>query len=569
MVNESGAAPTATQIAEALINLFLMRKSREDEARELAARLEAEGAEAIIMDLVQREERQVKIRISRFSRGSTPAISLIDLLLWLRDAKADPRILTHVEVEYLFAAGLWQLGVYLHKARDVVELKEQNIRICNIASGLNNVDYVWCVNRAPGSLEDEFRREFASSENLFFYLKDKKWELTPQLLLRQTRNDALLGDCYLYDLWQDFDFYTSDAISQRISTMCRIKHMPVYFEKKICAIADQILFGEGVAPDSRDDPETPVFVSGFAYSGSSAIFDALKGAPECVDPFMGSHLPYRRYPWSSIETPFYRGRGSLIEVYRELEGSEAAYKKKLLGFVVIKLLGSYVTWDFTNAWLMCDCNIFSTFFSDCGKLDAYLDLVATFVKNLVFAFRSREKQSLYRRAVLNLLVDLGRLTSGGSSRYILFDNGFNGWESKYAEALPEKSILVSVYRDPRDHYNSSKKFFKFTPEQYIEKTRSAMNEVFEHSRMCADLFRFIPVSYEHFVLDADYRQQLGDKLGIVIPSKSRSFDPEYSKTRIGRHVEYGNQDEIAQVAAAFPDLMDKSFLKKFPENFLL
>lgn len=275
-------------------------------------------------------------------------------------------------------------------------------------------------------------------------------------------------------------------------------------------------------------------VSGFWYSGSSAIYDFLRDRSdiETIDT-LGIEL--------QISNDFF-------DFLNKTDGLN------LLGFFIKYLLNLYVPKSNDDCFYkLKNSNILASILNDTGKItiENYSNFVISFVQDLLTSKNILEE----REALSHFLFNCASVSSNDLSKKLLLNQSPKARLIKKLGAYPLGTTCIYVHRDPRDQYLSIKnevelnwKSTDWYPAIDFIKDFNETNAIFEEDKLKhASNYNFIKVSFEDFILNESVRKSLCSNLLLNYDNSENYFSVDYSKTRIGKYKKIVNPKVLVEL----------------------
>lgn len=564
----NGSKTYFSDLVNTLAHLFICRDLTQDDRTEMQLNNCSceNNLEQILIFLIDNPYRRDLVISNRFLKPVKPLIPLSKLILELRACNVDPKCINIVITEYLFAEGLDQLGLSVYKTNDHYNFLAENVRVCNIASRKNEVDYIWVLGRSRVANGADFISRYPATETVC-QSSELNTPFSYDTLRHFTGNDSLASDCYLNEVIIEYDSFTESEIVSRLDTACAMRHLPPLLHRKFLTLAETIFSLDGKEPGPALDFKL-VFCSGLGWSGSSAIYDCLRQSPSCVAPFNRTNFP-AVWKDEGVEISTYKNPHNPAVIFDCLEKGALEFKRSLFLFTIANIFSWF--WPFNNIpsiWSRIDSAIWQVYCSRQEKALLFLDAVLLLLHNLAYTFINADKRLNFDNSFINFFSVISYLTLGKAHKYCLFDNAIGLYFADRIQGAPHGSIYLMVFREPRDNYISASWYHEYNVDNFINYLKTQFAILMDSYNENSKNYRFIPISYDRFVLDKSYRKQLHDKLDVIMIDDGPSFKPSESAKRIGRWHSYPNRFEMEKVAAAFPELLDLSFLDNFDENFI-
>lgn len=299
--------------------------------------------------------------------------------------------------------------------------------------------------------------------------------------------------------------------------------------------------------DERDGVPK-VFVSGFGWSGSGALYDDVRGVPGFSE-FEGSGRDAIINEDADSEVTFIQGPGGLGDLWASATTQGRIPWDALWHALVLHVAGVGAVGYAQFKCAAAARNHLQRYGSDYTR--PFLRFVESYA-----TLRSEPSPGALHRALgetTEALCSMLLRHSGG--RAVLFNNAVFGRDAVMFEIFTAKKAAV-VYRDPRDVYvdRRDKDLNHWrTPGQlaayYAEGLRRYAS--YRQDRGAADRgLREVP--FERFVIDAGFRSRVRSWLLEGMPESQGvcHFDPDISRRNIGIHAGVLSEAELRQLQAA-------------------
>lgn len=301
---------------------------------------------------------------------------------------------------------------------------------------------------------------------------------------------------------------------------------------------------------------TPLFVSGFLYSGSGAVFDYLKDDPEIstslgqgeLGCFFGSYGPYKLLN---------QGRATRIR--------EAA------NFVSWSLLGVLPPYGSAPA---APKGALSDALKEHDRLNSLIDFGMSFLDE-IGSLGDGEEQSL-RSALLRLNQSIFSLCDT-SAKYTVINNSLRPYQLDLLDVMPE-CRYIAVVRDPRDQFvaQSLESPIPINLGSFIDQTKERYDIFFDYLKNGRYRGRIVMIKFEDFVEDSEVRSSLKDRLGLGVEFSENVngnginsfFDAEASRKNIGIYRQWSSSDDIARIDSEMAEHVERiSSLSSFSDRY--
>lgn len=276
-----------------------------------------------------------------------------------------------------------------------------------------------------------------------------------------------------------------------------------------------------------------VFFAGFGWTGSGACFDYFQQGSRSVAPL------------GEGEISFYRRREfDAILQWGDAVGPETW--SSLLQFIEIAVVG--ISGDSGgHPGVIYDSSVVHAVGDDAALGTA----LSSAVQSLIGAYSSGSLRSGFLDFV-NTVSNLG--PDDGTVH--VFNNSVSGILANRLDSLPDAELVV-VLRDMRDVYAARGiEASPMAPEAFIRTYTWCYNEFWKWYTDSPNKDRVQIIRFEDFVQSPDFRARLGNAIGIpvdTIDHGTGAYHPDQSLKNIGLYRTVEFQDEIEQIAEAFPD----------------
>jgi len=315
--------------------------------------------------------------------------------------------------------------------------------------------------------------------------------------------------------------------------------------------------------DKRPGPRK-VFVGGFGWTGSSAVFDAFRGYGVAKEmPGVGDAKFIN--DGADSEPMIYQGPASVGEMAKECitKGrlSAAAWHRFFRLYVLCDLNTNYFEYKAVNANRLLR-----------SKLgDAYYDVIAAFLQDYCYQQTTVVPPSIENGlARVTKALFLSRADCIGQfserivkalfddSEVILFNNAITTNNVHIIQHIPGDVVYISVNRSILDQMADQRKqnlFFKSTARQFAraKKTKIA---AYRSGKLTAtgagSNHRFIDLFFEDWVTSQDLRETTAKDLfgHYDISEESKYFDPSVSQKNVGIYPGVLTKDEESYLKRA-------------------
>jgi hypothetical protein len=281
-------------------------------------------------------------------------------------------------------------------------------------------------------------------------------------------------------------------------------------------------------------PNERVMISGYFYSGSSAVLDFLRDHEGCVKWSPAGEMRLVKFPGglaSFARSHAEQGEVSdkaLVDLYLHLCGRRVESVPK----------GTYSRWGMVNK----NSRKLHRKPTARGYLlrcyEHFLDLVARVGAGPI---TEEELEDRFRRWVRSAL-DAAAADLGADR--LIVDQAVTAWRMPIARFLPPSTFVV-VHRDPRDQFVEAREVLARPGRKPTSPARFAATYLRRRRmvrRAIPDLerrhgHRFLSTSFERFVVQhEDSAAWILDELEMHgVPRVANRFDPEVSRQNVGKH----------------------------------
>ena len=303
-------------------------------------------------------------------------------------------------------------------------------------------------------------------------------------------------------------------------------------------------------------PEQRVMISGYFYSGSSAVLDHLLGFPGAVKWTPAGEMRLIKFPGGFGELAERQqaagglDRQALLDLYLHIVG------RKVVGHGS----GIYSTWGMVNRnsrRLLGD------------------DRATGYVQACLEGFEQlAEMDSPSSSELLGLTRDtveraLDAAATDANADLLVIDQAVTAWRLELARFLPPSTFIV-VHRDPRDQFAEVKDVLaKPGRQRQHARTPAGFAQRYRKDREQADRMipklerrhghRFLRLSFEEFVLDhARCAEEVHATLGLDSHDMGESnFDPAVSSANVGKHRDRLEPSESAELSRLLPEYLSR------------
>jgi hypothetical protein len=306
---------------------------------------------------------------------------------------------------------------------------------------------------------------------------------------------------------------------------------------------------------SRRPTIRKIFLSGFGWSGSSAVHDALTGYPGGLEmPGTGdiAHIN----AGADNEPVYLQGDAGLGSLWSELKSQNRLSARALWSFFRLYVLATephtYEQYKAAHASRALQKRLGDLYYV------LLMDLIANIAKE--GALTANAPAELPRFSVKpfqrysNLLV--AALAKDGD-RFALFNNALFVHAAGQIELVSD-AVMVAVGRDVRDQFADQRRnnlYFSHKPASFVsrnQRQRGSLDSVFGAIKARRSDLSYQYVQFERFVLDTAYRTGvIRSLIGRHNPVfEAVNFDPAASSRNIGAHVELLEDAELATFNAS-------------------
>jgi len=279
--------------------------------------------------------------------------------------------------------------------------------------------------------------------------------------------------------------------------------------------------------------ENRVFICGYFYSGSGAVYDYLKDFPGLVGWTPAGEMRLIKFPggmWDLVSRCKSEGgldAQSLLDFYLHIKG------KKIVDHAP----------DVYSGWGKVNKHSRALWQKEGGRY--YLEACLRCFLELHRRWRGEKIKLKDLKKVLKdyLRQAFDAAATECQAGYLLIDQAINAFRLELAELVPPSKFIV-VHRDPRDQYVDASVALSQpgrklpSAEEFSESYRSRRNKGVKYTRIIERKFghEVLTLSFEDFVLNFDQSHRLVDKfLGLDHCGRRGRFSAEKSKVNIGKY----------------------------------
>lgn len=492
-------------------------------------------------------------------------ISMRELIDFMNKAKTNRELLRYVIVEYLFYLRKYRKAFKIYRTVNNNKFLYFHFRVLYFADQINYLEYIWQLNKLYNNFSFISGNEFLSSANIYQY-KDN-FDIDS---FQSSFN--VLEDIRFSSFYDNINIYTKEQIINIVKNSCGLRNIPGKIIYKIIAIINDILNLPIITP-SKQNPLPSIFIGGFFYSGSSAVYDYLRDSNELLDTFAS-----RLFPTDKLEKEIgiFHWHYGIWDIYDKfLKEPDNSHQDKyfqyyLLIFLLRNCLSFFMAKNDDDWNSKIQYSLISAFCRDEDKFIKYLELIHSYIMTLIYLYKINIDITLLQNSTAHFLQSLSYiLCPFKDKKYAIFNNNFNVDAIRCINLLPEGTIYIFSVRDPRDlliswDLYSNNKITNY--ENSCNLYKSLLLKVLNYYNKYKNYYRFIPVSFERMILDPNYGLTLLNKLGLNKDYKHTFFNPDFSRTRIGKYVNFNNNDIMLKIKKHFPDLYNGNYLAQFIEN---
>lgn len=533
-----------------LYDLFFCRTASPAELEDIAAGgwpgLAERGLVPFFLDSAERRSLVTK---NYYFLPPAPPLSLPEMLYYTREHVHSQVLAVFITIECLVAQHACLAALRIFRSVSIYSYNYENLRMIYLASKTSYIDYIWILAKSSSADCKFIEANFVKGDP---YANVKSAAKAPEVGC----SDCCLANVCADDVFKNYDFYSDKEIINRVHAALLMAHVAQEQIREILEIFAIIYSGQAEEPKNVELP-TILLVSGFGWSGSSAVYDYLRSAPDCTDVFAGRLFPVSH---RDVEISIFWHSHNLFEVYKALHSPNL--KKKLTLFVLYHILKLFIPTDLFGRIAQTSYSLIYPFTVDGSRMAGYLAAVKTLILNINYASRHGDSSGLYRHCIGIFLDALAKILHKHPARYLLLNNALHGSLSERLEIFPPGTIYLLAFRDPRDQYISWKSYLGCGDDYYFIHMREYLDKALNVFAKLHPTHRFLAVDYERFVESSKYREWLNAALGIGA-FEHPYFIPLESAKRIGKYKNYPDQAVLAKVLKHYADLADKSILAKF------
>jgi hypothetical protein len=288
-----------------------------------------------------------------------------------------------------------------------------------------------------------------------------------------------------------------------------------------------------------------LFLSGFGWSGSGALYDYLRQAETVATPFDNAEIWAFERNWCAKK---------VLDAVRE---DPTAARRALVYFIFQSVLGVSAPMTIDPARIGRQ-SIMHFAGRTAGPAIAAACLTL-FDRGMAAASRSGLKPL---EEALRRFFDEVIEAKAGPGRVSVMSNCITAANVDLAR-LVSNGVALVVFRDPRDQFVSQYYEYKnrqnLSCETFIRKVRSRTDRYRRAKRALAGKAAVEEVQFEQFVLSKSYRDALLERVGVspdLIPVDGPGYRPEHSMKNVGL---YQNFPRVADIKRIEDDLGDLLF----------
>lgn len=293
----------------------------------------------------------------------------------------------------------------------------------------------------------------------------------------------------------------------------------------------------------------PIFVAGFGWSGSGAVFDFLRQSQE-ADVF------------SDQEILLFGNSARRSQAHANMLFQYGARPRSDYDSVLVDMIGRTVlgltAQGAENDRIASVTHVRSLMYlfqDEPEKLEKMLSGATDFLVACMCSADNSRRMSV-KGAFLRFFGELLGLRSTGR-KFMLFSNAVSASEIETMHLMPSESIALVCRRDVRDAYADRFSQGKQWSAELFLRSYSKKQARFRQSMSNPAIRdRTMEVSFEDFVLDSERRFSVLESLGMkreMLSEGVNSFDPNISVKNIGIHKHFKNQGAIQEIEAALAD----------------
>lgn len=282
-----------------------------------------------------------------------------------------------------------------------------------------------------------------------------------------------------------------------------------------------------------DDNLKLIIVGGFHYSGSSAIYDYLRGHSSVLEGLSESFFDRKEKEFS------------LVKKLHNLWSKPVYLRKEkdLIEFLFKNALGIKTPFNYYDYGIITSGSVAESFINK--------SLVKEYLSGFKYILQNYTDSSITKEDFFYPVVNILKIIHGKEvyEKSLVLNQAPTAMSIGALSIYPKGTVYCSVKRDPRDQYITLINGGYFERKDYldvydfIEKYKKRFNYFNDTTSTMSSDYCFFEVQFEEFVLSESYRSDLCDAL--TIPYKeSRNFFPEQSSKNIGIHSNFKDQRSI-------------------------
>ena len=308
-------------------------------------------------------------------------------------------------------------------------------------------------------------------------------------------------------------------------------------------------FADQIAKLEQRPAIKKIFLSGFGWSGSSAVHDALTGYPGVFE-MPGTGEIAHMNAGADNEPVYLQGASGLGSLWAELKSQSGLSAPTLWSFFRLYVLAAepytYEDYKAAHASRALQMRLGDLYFV------LLMDLIAHIAKEGAEASRGpdgpRFSVTPFQR-YSNLLV--ASLAKDGD-RFALFNNAIFVHAAGQIELVTD-AVMIAVGRDVRDQFADQRRnnlYFSHRPASFVsrnQRQRRSLQAVFQGFKASRNDLSYQYVQFERFVLDTVYRAGIVRALIGTYDASSEAvhFNPVTSSRNIGGHADVLCSAELA------------------------
>lgn len=310
------------------------------------------------------------------------------------------------------------------------------------------------------------------------------------------------------------------------------------------AVKDQDPFYRGLS--DRSGP-TKLFVGGYGWTGSSAVFDSFLGYPEAEEmPGIGDDDYINE--GAESEPMLHQGPASLMSLNASIQKWGTFSETALTQFFNLWVLRANHKSYFEYKTVGANANIASII----GE-DSYYRILMKLFYDYIRLDKNPKRKKLMPKILTNFERDIVHAMYPDDETIVLFNNSVNTDKIQTLKLISGRCVYIAVNRNILDQFADQKRFNVFldtTAENFgetkVEKLNAFLNISEQLNATGAGSYEMINLMFEDWILDADYREKVTTQIfGYYNATfEAENLDPSVSSKNIEMFGDYLTNQEI-------------------------